>query len=701
MRTFTSLFIVGAYGSSPAISYCQEHMKVRANPIYVGHCVNRCELYGGSFGVSYCGPDVVTNGIATVQCVYKMEGAACANPNDDSATTTSYPAMPATSTVPGSTYTTRQPVCHTTTQTPKPTTIAEAATTTVSSTTTTVATTSKATTTVPPKTTTTTMATTSESATTVPPTTTVAPDAPSTSPSPTRPPTHIVGEPGFWSPNDASVAPVTGATGPNGECVWGYNQDQNRQGAYAGVSNKVYQALQWVDSTQQPGSSSLWKYVSECKGTAPESYTVEQMNKLVKTPSEATIFYDPWTPALPSLREIAETEDNLSRDPLVKELIDAVRVLDHQSVEAITPGNPSNPENVKRVENFLHSETWEKLFPFRHQAYSYENFLKAVGAFPNYCRTYSDGRNSDAICKKLVAASFAHYSQETGANAPAWTITRNDCPPENRNEEAKKYFDPNTPIPTYLQGLYWIRETAYSGPNAEAIATSGYEKCDPTVDQPWSICFPCSDKHTYYGRGSKQLSWNYNYGLFSKAMYGDAKKLLEEPSLVAETWLNFASGIWFAVTPQSPKPPMTWALDGTWTKNAIDDANGLSPGFGATIEIINGGYECRSGSTSPQAANRILAYKNFMKLFGLEIPADEPNDCAGSKGFPTNSPVSTLLYWAKDWSKPGACKRSAMQTPFTVVNVGDYGRCVDFYWRSHVIYKGKEIIKNGETVFAM
>ena len=60
----------------------------------------------------------------------------------------------------------------------------------------------------------------------------------------------------------------------------------------------------------------------------------------------------------------------------------------------------------------------------------------------------------------------------------------------------------------------------------------------------------------YYGQGSSQLSWNYNYGAFSKAMFGDVNILLERPELVATTWLNFASVLWFFMTPEPPKPSM-------------------------------------------------------------------------------------------------------------------------------------------------
>ena len=75
------------------------------------------------------------------------------------------------------------------------------------------------------------------------------------------------------------------------------------------------------------------------------------------------------------------------------------------------------------------------------------------------------------------------------------------------------------------------------------------------------ISYPCKPGKMYYGRGAKQLSWNYNYGAFSGAIFGDPMILLENPELVADTWLNFASALWFFVTPQPPKPSMLQVID--------------------------------------------------------------------------------------------------------------------------------------------
>ena len=119
----------------------------------------------------------------------------------------------------------------------------------------------------------------------------------------------------------------------------------------------------------------------------------------------------------------------------------------------------------------------------------------------------------------------------------------------------------------------------------------------------------------YYGRGAKQLSYNFNYGPFSDAMFGTVTKLLENPDLVASTWLNLASATWFYAYPQPPKPSMLHVIDGTWRPNKGDMRNRLEPGFGATIMIINGGIECGHGSEKPQALHRQAYYRKFAEYF--------------------------------------------------------------------------------------
>ena len=56
-----------------------------------------------------------------------------------------------------------------------------------------------------------------------------------------------------------------------------------------------------------------------------------------------------------------------------------------------------------------------------------------------------------------------------------------------------------------------------------------------------------------------------------------------------------------------------------------DRRNGLAPGFGSTINIINGGVECntRDGRESRQAVNRIEYYKQFAWYLYVDYEEEE------------------------------------------------------------------------------
>ena len=61
----------------------------------------------------------------------------------------------------------------------------------------------------------------------------------------------------------------------------------------------------------------------------------------------------------------------------------------------------------------------------------------------------------------------------------------------------------------------------------------GYRQCTETA--VGDIGFPCFDGQSYHGRGAKQLSYNYNYGPFSRAIFGpkEAETLLRNPDMLA------------------------------------------------------------------------------------------------------------------------------------------------------------------------
>merc|ERR1719293_600596 len=131
-------------------------------------------------------------------------------------------------------------------------------------------------------------------------------------------------------------------------------------------------------------------------------------------------------------------------------------------------------------------------------------------------------------------------------------------------------------------------------------------------------------------------------------MFGDTMILLNDPDRVANTWLNFASAIWFYVTPQPPKPSMLSVVDGSWQPNSADTAKNILPGFGATTMIINGGLECGAGPSNPTASiNRQNSYKSYAATFNLDI-SGEKLDCADMQAFDSNGSGNVAMYWAPE-----------------------------------------------------
>ena len=373
-------------------------------------------------------------------------------------------------------------------------------------------------------------------------------------------------------------------------------------------------------------------------------------------------------PATMTTSELAAKEKALTDFPLMSAVKSSIATLDNAEVEKIAVGRAANPANVKRVESILSEKDWDFLFPMRAPEYTYLNFLKAIGKFPAVCGTYTDGRDSDAICRKTLATMFAHFAQETGGHE-SWRD-----------------------IPEWRQALVYLREVGW----VEGQKGGYNGECNPDVwqGQTW----PCGkdkdgDYVSYFGRGAKQLSYNYNYGPFSDAMYGDVRPLLDKPELVADTWMNLASAVFFFVYPQPPKPSMLHVIDGTWQPNDHDKANGLVTGFGVTIQIINGGVECGGADEMAQSLNRIAYYKEFANYLKVPVPADEVLGCKNMKQFDEYGAGALPIYWEQDWGwsadtadgKTNACQLVGYQTPYTAFKEGDYTKCVQHYFNVNIV----------------
>lgn len=140
--------------------------------------------------------------------------------------------------------------------------------------------------------------------------------------------------------------------------------------------------------------------------------------------------------------------------------------------------------------------------------------------------------------------------------------------------------------------------------------------------------YPAAKDKKYYGRGPMQISYNGNYGYASTCIFGDKNILLNNPDLVdSDPVVAFKTAIYFWMTPQSPKPSAHNVMTGKWQPSAADKAAGRSPGFGMTINIVNGQIECNKGDGMQNMKDRIGFYQHFLTLLGTSDP-----NCACSCG---------------------------------------------------------------------
>ncbi|KAI8834983.1 lysozyme-like domain-containing protein [Chytriomyces cf. hyalinus JEL632] len=359
-------------------------------------------------------------------------------------------------------------------------------------------------------------------------------------------------------------------------------------------------------------------------------------------------------PVATNLAQAREYAASLSQDPNLLLLKSQART--NLNVDGVSPGNSANPANVKRVESIMTRAKWDFYFSFADPVYTYANFLKSVAFFPAFCDTYP-GKDSDAICKKLLATMFAHFAQETGAH------------------------DGKNAIPEWRQSLAYVRELSCTENNT----ISGCYYNNDCVNPAFNKVFPCGKGPnngflSYFGRGAHQLSYSFNYGPFSLVMFnGDPTVLLNNPSLVADTWLNLASAIFFFLYPQPPKPSMLGVIDGTWVPSAADIAAGRTNDFPSTIQIING--ECAGSSTSNAAQNRINYYKAFMADMGLST-ANDNLKCAGMGRFDSSSSSGSYgMYWTGSYLNQNECQLVSYQTNFNALmdgpNYNEYIKCVE------------------------
>lgn len=230
------------------------------------------------------------------------------------------------------------------------------------------------------------------------------------------------------------------------------------------------------------------------------------------------------------------------------------------------------------LSELLTKALFEEMFPHRNEPvcngslFTYDALIEAAKSFPAFA-----AEGTLEVRKRELAAFFANAGHETTGG---W---------------------PTAPGGPAAWGLCFREEVGCG-----FGACTHYCVFDPK--------YPCAPGKTYHGRGPMQLSYNYNYGQAADAL---GLPLLALPETVANDGVvAFKTALWFWMTPQPPKPSCHDVMTGKWTPSAADLAAGRKPGFGMTINIINGGIECGK-PTPPQVEDRLLYYDRFTKMFGV------------------------------------------------------------------------------------
>jgi len=306
---------------------------------------------------------------------------------------------------------------------------------------------------------------------------------------------------------------------------------------------------------------------------------------------------------------------------------------------------------ISNLNQLITPSQWDSLFPkragtygahpqgFTEDFYSYNNLSMAVSEMADYIVTIKrkQGLFDQLITieRKSDGSSYIYSDVEAWWNDhPAFETTTmvdfedflNTSSVQNNKRELAAFLANISKettggwqfpvgVGTYGDyadwGLYFVHEVGYNSSNGAGAYSQAHDE------------FPPNPAVGYYGRGPIQLSWNYNYGQFSKFLFNDPNVLLNNPDLLQQNGvLSFQSAIWFWMMPQCPKPSCHQVMHNLWVPDPDEysEEKMFKKGFAHTNNIINGGLECRASSTAAFTEKVILRselYKYYMQIAGF------------------------------------------------------------------------------------
>jgi len=305
----------------------------------------------------------------------------------------------------------------------------------------------------------------------------------------------------------------------------------------------------------------------------------------------------------------------------------------------------------QNISNFIPNATaWDAIFPHKNVLYSYSNFIAAVDELSDFEVTYeSSGTNTKVTVKiKSTGATRTPFIITTSNwSGPAVTVDFEDFCNTGNNQSDKRElaaFFANISQETTggWQEVGSGQYGAYENWGLSAVQEVG-QSCSSY--KTYSGDYPAVSGKCYYGRGPIQLSWNYNYGRFSDFLYGDIRLLNNPDEVHTNGVTTFKSAIWFWMTPQCPKPSCHQVMQETFdeTVGNYSQLKMKQKGFLHTVNIINGGVECRNSGNLVKVNRRAALYGAYMEDLGFnsaEVEAENFGEystlCATSSSAMTN-----------------------------------------------------------------
>lgn len=302
----------------------------------------------------------------------------------------------------------------------------------------------------------------------------------------------------------------------------------------------------------------------------------------------------------------------------------------------------------QNIANFIPSSTeWNDIFPNRNVLYSYSNFVTAVDELSDFAVTYeSQGSATKVTVNKKSGGSHSFVITTSSWSGPAVTVDFQDfCNTGDNFNDKRELSAFFANISQETTGGWKPIGSGLYGAYEEWGLVAIQENNTPCGYSTFTGDYPAVSGKCYYGRGPIQISWNYNYGRFSDFLYGDTR-LLTNPDEVHQNGVTaFKSAIWFWMTPQCPKPSCHQVMQETFDESAgtYVQPKMSKKGFLHTVNIINGGVECRSTTNAVKVQRRADLYGAYMEMLGFtssEIAAENQGDyqtlCAESGSLMTN-----------------------------------------------------------------